>query len=408
MMSHDVPHDYRPDAAFLYLTGLKEPSSLAVFLKDSIGHCEYVLFVQRRLESELTWSGHLCGLDGATKVFGANRSFHWDEDQVELAAMIDNCDIVYYEPRTNSSMELALQHVLEKVGIVLLSNDILLQINAMKATLCTIYFCLFVCVNGSITLDNRPIAHSFFFFFKSSVKVNCLCFFRTTTISVSTTNLLFVLGWGLEIKKTMQYCQASIMERELAVKFEMSCRLQGADRISYLCASASHSNGTLLHYFHNDALLSNGDLVLIDCGAEYHCYSSGLFINLPIPFFFFKKKNQMEKMLTFPVSGKFTEVQRVLYEMVLDVSYQLIDMCRPGSSIMKLEKVACRLLKNGLKKLGAIPTLSDSQLKELKLTSSSVHFVGLVLNCTLFTYTHTDTSHMYIHTQHCFVLFFFL
>ncbi len=74
----------------------------------------------------------------------------------------------------------------------------------------------------------------------------------------------------------MKSCKPGMLENRLALKFEFGVRERGADRISFLCAAASGKNGSLLHYFHNDDLVEKGDLVTVDCGAEYQGYAAGI------------------------------------------------------------------------------------------------------------------------------------
>lgn len=129
-----------------------------------------------------------------------------------------------------------------------------------------------------------------------------------------------------------------------------------------MCAVASGKNGTILHYFNNDSILMDGDLVLIDCGAEYEGYSSDI-------------------TRTFPVNGHFTHAQQELYEMVLAISDELIANIKPGFSITKLDKLVQKLLKIGMKKFGITRLLSDHQIKELHLSCHTVHYVGMLCLC---------------------------
>ena len=161
---------------------------------------------------------------------------------------------------------------------------------------------------------------------------------------------------ALSMMDTMQFCQPGMLESELMHRFEYSCKQRGADRMSFQCSVASGGNAVDLCYFNNNDILTDGDLVLIDCGGEYNGYASDI-------------------TRTFPVNGRFTETQRQLYEMVLSASTQLIDAMKPGCTIKKLEDLSRRLLKNGLKKLGVFERLQNHHIKDLKLTSANVHYV---------------------------------
>ncbi|MCH2242925.1 MAG: M24 family metallopeptidase, partial [Aquabacterium sp.] len=163
---------------------------------------------------------------------------------------------------------------------------------------------------------------------------------------------------SLSMMAAMQFCQVGMIESELAVWFEANCKMRGAKQLSFECSVASGANAANLAYFQNASLLRAGSLCLIDCGCEFSGYASDI-------------------TRTFPVSGKFSEEQRSLYELVLDVQTKLIAAMRPKTgSIKKLETKTRRLLKRGLDELGITRNLTKQQLASLKLMSSDVHYVA--------------------------------
>src|SRR5438105_10943885 len=86
----------------------------------------------------------------------------------------------------------------------------------------------------------------------------------------------------------------------------------GASAPAYTSIVGGGANATVLHYINNDATLQDGDLLLIDAGAEYHGYASDI-------------------TRTFPVNGRFTAAQRDIYDLVLEAQLACIEMVRPGS-----------------------------------------------------------------------------
>ncbi len=112
-------------------------------------------------------------------------------------------------------------------------------------------------------------------------------------------------------------------------------RAAGAERVAYTPIVGSGPNATILHYRRNDRRMEDGDLVLVDAGAEYSYYAADV-------------------TRTFPVSGKFTRPQRDVYSLVLDAQLAAIDAIRPGATIDGIHQVALRAVTEGLRRLGLI------------------------------------------------------
>jgi Xaa-Pro aminopeptidase len=98
-------------------------------------------------------------------------------------------------------------------------------------------------------------------------------------------------------RRAMRVCRPGLMEYELEAEYLHEFRRHGAT-CSYLPIVAGGPNACVLHYRANDAELAAGELVLVDAGCEYKMYASDV-------------------TRTFPVSGRFSEPQRALYEIVL-------------------------------------------------------------------------------------------
>jgi len=133
--------------------------------------------------------------------------------------------------------------------------------------------------------------------------------------------------------ETMKATKPNMSEHELGAKMEYECKKMGAQRLSYPAVVAGGQNALTLHYITNDMILKDGDLVLMDAGAEYHGYSSDI-------------------TRCWPVNGKFTEGQLELYNLVLHVNKECIKLCQRGNSLLSIHRSACSLFDEGLSKLG--------------------------------------------------------
>ncbi len=115
-------------------------------------------------------------------------------------------------------------------------------------------------------------------------------------------------------------------EYELEAIIEGSFRRQGADRVGYPSIVGSGFNATTLHYDVNRRQTRPGDLVVVDAGAEWGQYTADI-------------------TRTFPISGRFSERQRALYDLVLGAQQAAIDSVRPGVTLAQLQRVALAYLR---------------------------------------------------------------
>ena len=97
-------------------------------------------------------------------------------------------------------------------------------------------------------------------------------------------------------------------EYELAAKFQFECTRRGAEMLAYTPVVASGENALILHYIQNRKLMKEGEVVLVDAGAYHNCYNTDV-------------------SRTFPVSGRFTDEQKELYQAVLRVQKMVIEVC---------------------------------------------------------------------------------
>lgn len=133
------------------------------------------------------------------------------------------------------------------------------------------------------------------------------------------------------------------MEKTFDGKFEYQIEAEilhefarhGARFTAYNSIVAGGDNANILHYTDNQDVLSNGDLLLIDAGAELAGYAADI-------------------TRTFPVSGQFSEPQKALYQLVLDAQNAAIEAIKPGQSLANLNNLTNKLLTTGLHQLGIL------------------------------------------------------
>lgn len=140
---------------------------------------------------------------------------------------------------------------------------------------------------------------------------------------------------GVAHRAVMAQARAGMKEYQLQAIFESECLKAGLKHLAYPSIVAAGVNGAVLHYRHNNAELKDGELLLIDAGAEYRGYAADI-------------------TRTFPVNGRFTQRQKDVYQVVLDAQKACIDKCRVGVVSADLHVTSMRKIAEGLKELGLL------------------------------------------------------
>ena len=158
----------------------------------------------------------------------------------------------------------------------------------------------------------------------------------------------------------MQTVRPGMYEYELESLIDSIYRKNGGTGPAFLTIVAKGVNATTLHYTTNDCLIENGDLVLIDAGCEYQYYCGDI-------------------TRTFPANGKFTDVQRTIYQSVLEVQCEIIESIRPGVSIGDPAQKAVEMLTEAMLELGLLVGEKEKIIEEQEYRKFYMHSVGHML-----------------------------
>ena len=142
------------------------------------------------------------------------------------------------------------------------------------------------------------------------------------------------------IEKLMSEARVGMKEYELEAYFDFNCKVKGATGLAFTTIAAAGENATTLHYVDNNCELKENDLILFDLGAEYNCYNADI-------------------SRTFPVNGKFTERQKEVYNAVLRVNEEIINLIKPGMKYNDVNEKATELIAEECIKLGLIKDKSE-------------------------------------------------
>jgi Xaa-Pro aminopeptidase len=128
----------------------------------------------------------------------------------------------------------------------------------------------------------------------------------------------------------LKQIKPGVNERAIADALEFEYRRLGAETLAYNSIVGAGLNGTVLHYMDNNRVMEAGQLVVIDSGGAYRGYAADI-------------------TRTFPVSGKFTDEQRAVYETVLKSQIAAIKAVRPGNTMADADAAAREVIdKAGL------------------------------------------------------------
>jgi Xaa-Pro aminopeptidase len=307
---------YRQSSDFFYLTGYNEPRSVLLLTTEHSEH-RTVIFTRTRDKDREIWDGPRAGLDGAKALVGADAAFPIEELASRLPGYLSDVQRLHYrlaqDPDFDRQVFRALDAVRGRVrmGVVPPSEivDISCGLHEMRL-------------------------------FKSAVELESMD--RAADISREAH------------AAAMRVARPGRHEYEVEAEIMRVFRGRGAERPAYGSIVGSGPNATILHYRRNDRRMQDGDLLLIDAGAEFDYYASDV-------------------TRTFPISGTFSVEQRAIYDLVLESQLAAIDLVRPGVPYMDVHDKAVEVLTAGLVRLGLVKGPADEALAQERYKPFYMH-----------------------------------
>jgi Xaa-Pro aminopeptidase len=316
VMHNDVEYNFRQDSDFFYLTGFNEPQAVAILAPHHPEH-RFVLFVQPKDREKEVWSGYRCGIEAAKQQYGADEAYPITELDEKLPQYLEKADRIYYHlGRDRTFNNQILNHW-----------QSLMRTYPKRGT-------------GPIAIeDTGPILHSIRLV-KSQAELELMR--KAADIAVEAH------------KHAMAFTQPGCYEYEVQAEIEFIFRRRGAMGPAYPSIVASGVNSCVLHYIENTRQMQDKDLLLVDAGCAYDYYNSDI-------------------TRTWPVNGKFTPEQKLLYEIVLEAQKQAIAQVQPGNPHKQVHDTAVRVLTEGLVELGILKGEIDNLIQEEKYKPYYMH-----------------------------------
>lgn len=317
--SNDTNYRYRQNSDFYYLTGFDEPEAIAVITPTQ--EQKFTLFVRPRDPEREIWDGRRAGVEGAVKQYGADAAFPAEEFREKLGDLINGARNLYY--RIGGGNPELDDMIVRQIGRMRSMGR--KGINAPEAIIDT----------GAILHEMRLI--------KSADEVELMQ--RAADIAAEAH------------REAMKTARPGMKEYEVEALIEFIFRRSGAAGPAYTSIVGSGPNATVLHYINNDATLRDGDLLLVDAGAEYQGYASDI-------------------TRTFPVNGRFTQAQRDIYDLVLQTQVDCVRRARPGVQMEELKSHSIEMLTEGMVRLGLLEGEPEKLIEEKKYEQFYMHGLG--------------------------------
>ena len=294
--SRDTHYPYRQDSDLLYLAGFPEPDAVLVLVPGRT-HGESILFCRERDPEREGWDGPRSGTEGAVAIHGMDDAYPITDLDDILPGLLEGRSRVYYHFGHDADFDLKLIGWLNRVRAMM-------RMGAQPPH---------EFLELGHLLDELRL-------FKSKDEVKLMQ--RAADISV------------LAHEAAMRTSRPGVPERELQAEIERVFRMHDAEP-AYGSIVGAGNNACVLHYVANNAVAEDGDLVLIDAGAEYRGYAADI-------------------TRTFPVSGRFTKEQRALHDLVGAAQSAALAQAIPGVAYEAGHTAAVATLTEGMLKLGLL------------------------------------------------------
>lgn len=317
--SYDTEFKFHQDPDFYYLTGFPEPDAVAV-IDPSNKKNPYTLFVRPRDPEMETWFGRREGVDGAKKNHGVDKALPIEKLATELPKLLNGKDKLYYR--------FGVDNQLDQTILQYLSGQRFRRIKTAYPPHTIIDPTM---ITGEMRLHKN----------EDEVKL----MHKAGEIAAEAHIL------------AMQTAKAGMNEAQIEAMMESYMRDKGASGVAYNSIIGGGDNACILHYVENNCALKDGDLLLIDAGANYKGYASDI-------------------TRTFPVSGRFTKPQREVYDVVLDVQLRCIEATKKGNTVKQRQDLSIELLTEGMKQLGLLKGKTKDLIKNKKFMKYYMHGVG--------------------------------
>jgi len=307
LRNNDADFPYRHDSYFYYLTGFTEPEAVLVLVANAAGGQSILFCREKNMEREI-WDGYRYGPDAAREQFGLDAAHPVAALDTEVPKLMANAPAIFYALGSNAKLDAQVQGWLQSVRAQVRAG-----VGAPSAAF-----------DVNLLLDEMRLV-------KDAGEIAIM---RRAALISSAAH-----------ERAMRMSKPGLREYQVEAELLHEFRRNGSQFPAYTSIVATGANACVLHYRAGDAVLQDGDLVLIDAGCELDGYASDI-------------------TRTYPASGRFSGPQKALYEIVLAAQAAAIAEIRPGKRFTDGHDAAVKvlaqgMLDTGLLDRGKVGTLDD-------------------------------------------------
>ncbi len=303
--NRDTHFPYRHDSYAYYVSAFTEPEAVTLLIAGA--ESKSILFCRPKHEEREIWDGFRHGPEAARAAFGYDEAWSIEEFDSRLPALMAGQANLFYALGFDAAFDARVTHALNTVR------------NMARSGLSA----------PAVIRDARALLDPM-----RVVKDESEIAIMRAAAAISTE----------AHKRAMRATRPGRHEYEIEAELLHEFRRGGSEYPAYTSIIAGGGNACVLHYVLNNAVLKDGDLLLIDAGCELASYASDI-------------------TRTFPVNGRFSGPQRDLYELVLAAQAAAVAMTRPGAPYNLPHEAAVRVLAQGMLDLGLLKGSLDAAIE---------------------------------------------
>jgi Xaa-Pro aminopeptidase len=359
----DVDFMYRQENNHYYLSNLRQNGSALVLVKNGSATKEY-LFLPKRNPAQETWNGKMYSNEDATRISGIKTVIDAD--------LFGNFLQTVKDKKTFTAGGVTITNSTIK-NLYLLLPDSEFDSEGMAEFAKEFEFSATLIIPPPVKTPAKTPAKTG----KSAKKpkVKPASEMPKTVYEIQNARPIFdelrlvkspfeikLLQHAIDITTEAQMRSMGMIGRakweyEVHAEVDYTFRRRNADYWGYPSIVGCGANATTLHYVESQGEVKQGDLMLMDVGAEYDHYTADV-------------------TRTFPVNGKFTKEQAEIYQIVYDAQEAAAKTIKPGSTFAEASQAAEEVIRDGLFRLG-LTTDKNSGQHRLWFMHGWGHWLGM-------------------------------
>ena len=294
----DAQYSYKPNSDIIWLSGVAQEKTMVILYPDNLDKTyREVLVILRPNEILEKWEGHKLTKAEATAISGIQTVIFLDQLDALLQGWIHHAEFIYLDSNENDRLDTSIPRI-----------DLIAVRDLMKR------FPLHKYERAAVIMKELR-----------AIKTRHEVAVMQEAVNITHKALL----------RVCKFIRPGVYEHEIEAEITHEFIRNRATRHAYGCILASGDRARILHYVENNQACKDGELILMDFGAEYGNYCADL-------------------TRTIPVNGKFSKRQKEIYDACLAVHHYAAKMLKPGITWLEITAAAEIEMNKQLLKIGLL------------------------------------------------------